>query len=217
MPVDLVLLGAGGLARETLEAVRAAGSHRPVALLDDDDGLHGTTVGGVAVAGRVEEVDRFPTAEVVACPGRGPARGAVLARAEARGAGAGRLGTVVHPAASVGATCVVGPGSVLLAHVVLTADVRLGRSVVVMPGAVLTHDVVVDDLATVCAGVMLAGGVHVGQRSYLGAGCSIRQGARIGEGSVVGMGAVVLDDVPAGETWVGVPARPLSRRDVVVP
>ena len=31
----------------------------------------------------------------------------------------------------------------------------------------------------------------------------------LGADATVGMGSVVLDDVPAGETWVGVPARPI--------
>ena len=37
----------------------------------------------------------------------------------------------------------------------------------------------------------------------------LREGVRIGADATVGMGSVVLDDVPAGQTWVGVPARPI--------
>jgi len=32
----------------------------------------------------------------------------------------------------------------------------------------------------------------------------------IGPAALVGMGAVVLNDVPAGEVWAGVPARALT-------
>jgi acetyltransferase-like isoleucine patch superfamily enzyme len=38
-------------------------------------------------------------------------------------------------------------------------------------------------------------------------------GVRIGAGAVIGMSAAVLRNVPAGETWAGVPARELSIAD----
>lgn len=42
----------------------------------------------------------------------------------------------------------------------------------------------------------------------IGAGAVILPGVTIGEGAMIGAGAVVTRDVPAGETWVGNPARP---------
>jgi acetyltransferase-like isoleucine patch superfamily enzyme len=41
----------------------------------------------------------------------------------------------------------------------------------------------------------------------IGAGAVILPGIRLGAGCTIGAGAVVTKDVPAGETWVGVPAR----------
>lgn len=45
----------------------------------------------------------------------------------------------------------------------------------------------------------------------IGANATIGPGLRIGQGATIGMGAVVTKDVPAGETWVGNPARPLRK------
>ena len=45
----------------------------------------------------------------------------------------------------------------------------------------------------------------------IGAGAIIRAGVTIGENSLIGCGSVVLKDVPAGETWVGSPAKKLTK------
>jgi acetyltransferase-like isoleucine patch superfamily enzyme len=78
-----------------------------------------------------------------------------------------------------------------------------------MPSVVLTHDDVVEDHAVLASGVRQSGAVHVEADAYLGAGSVVREGCRVGAGAVVGRGAVVLDDVPAGEVWIGNPARRL--------
>lgn len=49
----------------------------------------------------------------------------------------------------------------------------------------------------------------VGDRASIGAGAIILPGLTLGEGCMIGAGAVVTKDVPAGETWVGNPARKL--------
>jgi acyl-[acyl carrier protein]--UDP-N-acetylglucosamine O-acyltransferase len=97
---------------------------------------------------------------------------------------------------------------VLLARVVLTADVLVGDHVVAMPHSVLTHDTVIENFATLCSGVLLGGGVRVGQAAYLGMGSSVRQGVHIGDEAVLGMAAALLVDLPSGAVWMGVPAAP---------
>jgi maltose O-acetyltransferase len=47
----------------------------------------------------------------------------------------------------------------------------------------------------------------------IGSGATILGGVRIGSGATVGAGAVVVDDVEAGATVVGNPARPLPARE----
>ncbi|PJI94103.1 NeuD/PglB/VioB family sugar acetyltransferase [Luteimicrobium subarcticum] len=208
---EIVLVAAGGLARETIAAVRAAGDDRVVALLDDDPSSWGSEVGGLPVVGPVESAVTWGgDTTFVVCAGRGTVRERLVARLSAVGIERERFAAVFHPAASVADGCLVGAGSILLANVVLTADVVVGEHVVAMPGAVLTHDDVLHDFTTVCAGVVLGGGVVVGERAYLGMAASVRQGLTIGRDAVLGMGAVLLQDLPPGETWAGAPARALD-------
>ncbi|MFI8824829.1 acetyltransferase [Streptomyces sp. NPDC053431] len=202
----LVIIGAGGFARETAQAARAAGL--PLAgHLDDDPALHGVEVDGVPVLGGTERVAELPDASFVVCVGS-PRDYASRARVVRRLAlPEHRYTTVLHPTAVVSASSAVGPGTVLLAHTVLTAAVRVGRHVAVMPHTVLTHDDEVADFATLASGVRLGGGARIGRGAYLGAGALVREGTAVGAWSLVGMGSVVLGDVPPGEVWAGSPAR----------
>lgn len=52
----------------------------------------------------------------------------------------------------------------------------------------------------------------IAKGARLGAGVTVVCGLTIGEGALIGAGSVVTKDVPAGETWAGVPAKPINRK-----
>jgi sugar O-acyltransferase (sialic acid O-acetyltransferase NeuD family) len=212
---DLLLIGAGGFARETAEAVRAANAVQPtwrlLGFLDDDAARQGELVSGLPVLGTTEAVHDRPDAAVLICTGRPDNYVSRRMIAERLGLAEDRYATVVHPLASVGSTCRLGAGSVLLAHVALTTDVVVGRHVAIMPQVVLTHDVRVDDWATLGSGVRVGGACHIAQGAYVGAAACLRESVRIGERSMIGMGAVVTRDVPDERLWYGAPARDMDR------
>ena len=217
-PAPLVLVGSGGFGRETAEVVRAINAAHVArtgrerwalqGFLDDDPARGGTTVSGTPVLGAIDDgLAGRPDAAVVVCtghPGNFTSKRAIVRRL---GLGPERYATLVHPAAVVPDSCELGEGTVVLAGVVMTADVRVGAHVGLMPQVVLTHDDRLEDYVTAGAGVRLAGGVHVAEGAYLGSGCLVRENRAIGPWALVGMGAVVTSDVPGGEVWAGVPAR----------
>ena len=211
MPESLILIAAGGLAREVMDAVEAGGQFVVEALLDDDPTRQGTTVRGVPIVGPPESSLDHPDAQLVVCAGSGLARSTIVARLTAIGVEPGRYASIRHPSVAVPASCSVGGGTILLANVVLTADVTLGRHVVAMPHAVFTHDDRADDCATICAGVSLGGDVRLGRASYLGMNSSVREHCVVGDNTVLGMGSALLQDLPDDQTWVGTPARPINR------
>ena len=208
----VLLVAASGLAREAAAAARAAG-REVVGCLDDSEALVGHRVAPeLPVVDCIDDVDRYPDAELVVCAGKGAVREQLVRRLADRGVEAERYTTIVHPAVTLAPDTFVGRGSVILAGVVATAQVVIGEHVVAMPNVVLTHDDRIEPFATLCAGVVLGGSVVVGRAAYVGMAASVREGLSIGAESLVGMGSVVVRDVGAGETWFGVPARPMESR-----
>lgn len=212
---DLILVGASGLARETLALLSVSGSHRVIGVVDDGAARWGTEISGVPVIGGLDAIAEHPRAEIAVCVGHGSGRARIVDRLRALGVHDHRYARIVHPAIHVPDDCRIGAGSILLAGVVLTADVAIGRHVVAMPNVTLTHGDRIGSFATLCAGVTLGGGVRVGEEAYLGMGASVRARSRIGRRATLGMGAVLLRDQPAGETWLGVPAAPRIEPDAV--
>lgn len=109
-----------------------------------------------------------------------------------------------------------------------TAQVCIGRTVVMHPGVHLGHgQVVVDGFVEIHSGVVILPWVTIGVRDGTLRGPTIRRDVRIGSGAKllgpitvhrgarIGANAVVIDDVPAGATVVGVPAHLVDRADQV--
>jgi sugar O-acyltransferase (sialic acid O-acetyltransferase NeuD family) len=216
----LLIVGAGGFARETADAVHALNREQPrwdlLGFVDDDPGLHGSTFEGTVVLGPIDAiVTQEPDARVVVCVGR-PGNYFSRARIVHRlGLAADRYATIVHPAASIASSAEVGCGTVMLAGCVVTAAARIGEHVAIMPASVITHDCIVSDYVTIGSGVRLGGGVHLGTGAYVGAGALVREQLRVGSWSLIGIGAVVVREVPRSEVWFGTPA--VRQGTIVVP
>ncbi|WP_442923434.1 NeuD/PglB/VioB family sugar acetyltransferase [Microbacterium sp. KUDC0406] len=175
-------------------------------ILDDDTARHGNDVAGVPVLGGLELAAKRDE-QLLVCVGPSAARRQIVRRLAEAGIGDDRYGVFVARSARIGATSEVGPGSILLDSVVVTADAKIGRHVVVMPNSTITHDDVLEDFSTLAAGVSLGGSVRIREAAYIGMNASVRQGVAVGADATIGMGAAVLTDVPEHETWAGVPAR----------
>jgi len=205
-------LGAGGHARVIIDAIRMAGNYEIVGLIDQSESTRGQSVDGVEVLGGEARLEEFLSRGVhyVFNGVGGVANNAWHAAIHERVSALGfEFLTIIHPAAVVASTAIIGAGSVVLARSVINAGAVLGRNTIINTGAIVEHDCVVGEHSHVAPGAVLLGNVTVGKRCLIGANAVVRQGLTVGDLATVGAGAVVASDVSSGMSVIGVPAKPL--------
>lgn len=113
------------------------------------------------------------------------------------------FGVDIHPGAAIEAGIVIDHAS----------GVVVGETAVIEAGVYMFHE------ATLGATGKHGGDRHpkVRRDALIGAGARVLGNVEIGRGARVGAGSVVLDDVPAFATVVGVPARVVALRDPAAP
>ena len=121
-----------------------------------------------------------------------------------------RYETLISPQAKVTRWDVVGEGSIVQIHSVLTVDVTVGKHCHLNGFTTVGHDTVIQDFATTTVFVAISGECNIGKHSYWGNGSTIRQGISICDDVTIGMGAVVAKPITASGIYVGIPAKKIK-------
>jgi len=94
--------------------------------------------------------------------------------------------------------CVIGDNVTLRYDAIIARGCRIGNSSFVSPQ---TMTVNLDHRGKAI------GGARIGARVHVGTNATLQAGIEIGDDAVIGAKALVTKSVPAGETWIGIPAR----------
>lgn len=117
--------------------------------------------------------------------------------------------------------CVVGENCNICSHCLIENDVIIGNSVTIKSCVQLWDGIVIEDGVFIGANVSFTNDkfprsknkdwvlcrTRVCKGASIGAGSVILPGITIGEGAFIAAGSVVTKDVPAGELWMGNPAK----------
>ena len=208
---NVVILGAGGLAREVYWVFRDANNEtanrwKVLGFIDENRANLGKGLCDLTVLGDLLWFKRAGIGQVKAVCGIGSPRAkrSMVERAARVGL---EFCTIIHPSVQMSEYINLGYGTVITAGCILTTQIRIGNHVLLNLDTTIGHDVVVEDFANVAPGCHISGNVTLKEGTDLGTGAVVLQGITVGRWSTVGAGAVVVEDVPDNAVVVGVPAK----------
>lgn len=210
----LVVIGAGGFGRETLDVIEAI-NHSSGAVLFEiagvvDDApsevnLERLRSRGIPYLGTIETLLATETSYAFSIGVGNPrVRQRVAARLEQAGL---EPAIAVHPSATIGSSVTLGPGTIVCGGVQVSTNTVFGRYVHLNPNATIGHDSRLGDFVSINPAAVISGEVTIGPGALVGAGAVILQGLAVGEGAIIGASACVVRDVASGATVKGVPAK----------
>jgi sugar O-acyltransferase (sialic acid O-acetyltransferase NeuD family) len=122
---------------------------------------------------------------------------------------------VIHPSAIIARDSQIGAGTAIFAGAIINPASIVGENTIINTAATVDHDGNIGSHCHIAPGCHLAGNVLVAEGSFLGIGVRVIPKIKIGSWSVVGAGSVLIKDVDAHSTVVGVPARLVKKRVTV--
>ena len=214
MITPILVVGAGGFGRETLDVVEAVNAAAGVPVFE--------VLGVVDDAPSTENLLRLKSRQVehlggidawlsggsranyILAVGDPTTRRGLVERFASHGL---TSPTIVHPSTVLGSQVVLGAGTVVCAGVQISTNVEIGSHVHVNAHATIGHDTILADYVSINPAATVSGECTVANGVLVGAASVVLQGLHISAGSTVGAGACVVRDVEPGATVKGVPAR----------
>ncbi|OGO81209.1 MAG: transferase [Clostridiales bacterium GWC2_40_7] len=211
---QLVIIGAGGFAREALWLVEDINSDSArwevLGFIDEDPAKKGALVNDFPILGDLSWFEgTSPDMNVIFAVGSPVGRKKLVDKCD-KIPGL-EFPNLIHPSIRLCKHIEMGKGNIICKSSILTTNIHMGSFNIINLNCTVGHDVVIKDFCTAAPGVNISGRVTLNSGCDLGTNTCIIQEKTIGEWTVIGAGSVVIRDIEPRCTAVGVPAKIIKR------
>lgn len=207
---QIVIIGAGGFGREVAwlieEINRTEKKWDILGFVDENPNIKGSTINGYKVVGDIEWL-RDQDIYAVCAVGDPGAKKSIIERLKDTKI---KYPVLIHPSVIMSNLINIGEGSIICAGSILTVNIEIGKHVIINLDCTIGHDAVIKEYSTILPSVNVSGYVNIESCTSIGTGTQIIQGLKINKNTTIGAGSVVVKDLPANCTAVGIPAKPIK-------
>ena len=204
----MVILGAGGFAKEILEIIEKKHPIEEIVFFDDVSKHSPEFIFNkyriLKTKEYLQDYFNVQSPEFVLGLGNPKIRAMMTEMASNLG---GKLSNAIDDNASIGKYCTIGDGATILIQACISNSVSIGKAPLIYYNSVITHDCTIGDYVELSPGSTLLGRVSVGNFTQIGANATVLPDLKIGNNCIIGAGAVVTKDVADNQIVIGNPAR----------
>lgn len=209
----MIVLGAGGFAKQLLEVILQTPTFDRPIFFDDKNALESIDLRHeFSILRSWEEVAEHFAHNPEFVVGTGNPSDRKMLFEKAIGLGGKPLSVVSHRARISSQHTRIGIGVCILDDVVIESFAQIGDGVLLNLKSAVTHDCIVGDFSEIGPMACVLGKCHIGQEVSIGAGAIVLPSLTINSKAVVAAGAVVVEDVAAQHVVAGTPAKRIQAK-----
>jgi sugar O-acyltransferase (sialic acid O-acetyltransferase NeuD family) len=206
--IDIVIVGAGGFAREVYYWAKVAfpaNEYRIKGFLSDypDDLAQYENI-HEPILGKIIEYDIQPNDHFLYAIGSIENKRKLVTELKKKGA---HFLTLIHPTAIVVDSAKLGEGVILCPFTLVSDNVQIGDYVMVNSYASIGHDAIVGSFSLLCPYSTVLGWCKLEDEVFVGSHSTIVAKKNVGKGAQISANSVAQRNVPAGAFVIGVPGK----------
>ncbi len=201
---DIVILGAGGHAKEVYFTIRHINAIQKKYNLIGffDDMTDKKELFNLKVFKRIEDItsDNIRVALGVGTP---ESKAILIDKFKKKGF---LFETIIHPTSLISEDAVIQDGAVIQGYCIINPDVRIGKYFTCNDHVQIGHDTSIGENVHINSSVNISGGACIGDNTFIGVKATILR-VRIGNNCIIGASSLINKDIPDSSKAMGIPAK----------